>query len=299
MRILVTGGTGFIGAALTEELRCQGREIVLLTRREAPPAGEPMAAEWLRGVGAIINMAGENIAGRRWSDQYKQKIRDSRINLTRSLVQTCRNCKEKGQAIPQVMISFSAVGYYGNDPAIDFDESHSAGSDWLAGVARDWEREAAAVQEYGVRLLICRLGVVLGPGGFLQRLALPFRLFVGGPAGDGRQWISWIHRDDVLAVVCEALKNERFEGTFNLTAPEPATMEMMAATIGQVLGRPSWLRVPAFALKMLLGEMAESLILGGQRVLPKRLQAIEWKYRQPELLQAVQNAFGSHPSNKN
>jgi len=287
MRILVTGGTGFIGQALGKALQGQGHEVVLLTRRDVPPPGVPLPTEKLDGVDAVINMAGESIAGERWTDAYKKKIRDSRIYLTRSLVKGCLEAAENGKSVPKTIVSFSAVGYYGTDPAKDFTESSPPGTSWLSDVARDWELEASRVQEAGIRLVILRLGVVLGPGGFLERVALPYRFFAGGPAGDGRQWISWIHRDDVVAVVAKALGDIGMQGAYNVTAPQPTTMEEMSAAIGKALGRPSWVRVPALVLRLLFGEMANELILKGQRVLPDRLVEGGYSFLQPDLRAAV------------
>lgn len=291
MRILVTGGTGFIGKALVSSLQGQGHEIVLLTRRDVPVPGMPLPPEKLAGVDVIVNMAGEGIAAGRWTDGYKKKIRDSRIPLTRSLVDACLTAYNRQQEVPQTFISFSAVGYYGTHPAADFNERTRPGTSWLANVAKDWETEATRVQEAGVRLVILRLGVVLGPGGFLERLAAPFRFFAGGPVGNGRQWISWIHRDDVVAVIARVITDPTMRGAYNVTAPRPATMDEMAAAIGAALHRPSWLRVPALPLRLLFGEMAEELILNGQRVLPERLREINYLYLQPELQAAVMKSF--------
>ncbi len=291
MRILLTGGTGFVGTALTEVLKRQGHEIVLLTRRDVPPPGTTLSPHWLEGVDAIVNMAGESIAGGRWTTAYKQKIRDSRIPLSRALAEGCCALARQGNPAPQVFVSFSAVGYYGTHPSQEFTEQSPPGDSWLCGVARDWEAAVAAVAEVGVRLVILRLGVVLGPGGFLARLATPFQFFVGGPPGDGKQPISWIHRDDVVAVVSQALTDSAMQGSYNVAAPQAATMDEMAAAIGAALHRPSWLSVPAFSLRLLFGELADELILNGQRVLPARLQAAGYTFKHPELGAAVRSAF--------
>ena len=291
MRILLTGGTGFVGTALTRQLQSQGHETVLLTRRDAPTPGAALAPQWIDGIDAMVNMAGESIAGGRWTAAYKQKVRDSRIVLTQALADACRAAALSGKPVPKVLVSFSAVGYYGTHPTKSFDEQSPAGDSWLSGVARDWEAAAGSVASAGVRLVVLRLGVVLGPGGFLHRLATPFRLFIGGPAGAGTQPISWIHRDDVVAVVSQALTDAAMQGSYNLTSPQPATMDEMAAAIGNALHRPSWLRTPALPLRLLFGEMADELILKGQRVLPTRLQAAGYSFRHPELRAAVRSAF--------
>ena len=292
MRILVTGGTGFIGKALGSRLAEQGHETVLLSRHDVPAPGMRLPAEQFAGVDAIVNMAGESIAGSRWTNSYKHKIRDSRLTVTRCLADTCLELANQGIAIPKTFVSISAVGYYGNHPTADFTEQSPAGAGWLANVAKDWEAEAGRVEAAGVRQVVLRLGVVLGPGGFLDRLKTPFLLFAGGPAGSGQQWISWIHRDDVISVIEKALTDVTLQGAYNLTAPAPVTMDEMAAAIGTALHRPSWLRTPSWLLRLLLGEMAEELILKGQRVLPERLRSSGFVYRQPELQSAVTDSFG-------
>ncbi len=291
MRVLVTGGTGFIGRALVEKLTTAGHEVRLLTRRDLPAPDQPLPMAILAGVDAVVNMAGESIAGGRWTEANKQKIRDSRIILTKKLAAACVAAATANTAAPSVFVSFSAVGYYGTHPTADFADNSPAGTSWLSTVARDWEAAAGEVQEKGIRLVVLRLGVVLGPGGFLDRLALPFRLFVGGPAGSGHQWISWIHRDDVIAVVVRALSDPAMQGAYNVTAPQPATTADMASAIGAALNRPSWLRTPALPLRLLFGEMADELILNGQRVLPQRLHDMGYSFLQPELPAAVKKSL--------
>ena len=291
MRVLVTGGTGFIGRALVEKLTTAGHEVRLLTRRDLRAPDQPLPTAILAGVDAVVNMAGESIAGGRWTKAYKQKILDSRVILTQKLAEACAAAVAANTAAPSVFVSFSAVGYYGTHPTVDFAENSPPGTSWLSAVARDWEAAAGEVREKGTRLVVLRLGVVLGPGGFLERLALPFRFFVGGPAGIGRQWISWIHRDDVIAVVARAITDPEMTGAYNLVAPQPATMNEMAAAIGMAINRPSWLRTPALLIKLLFGEMAEELILNGQRILPQRLRDMGYSFSQPELLTAVKKSL--------
>lgn len=295
MRVLVTGGTGFIGRALVENLMAAGHEVRLLTRRDLPAADQPLPPAILAGVDAVVNMAGESIAGGRWTAVYKQKIRDSRVILTQKLAEACAAAVAANTAAPSVFVNFSAVGYYGTHPIADFAENSPPGRSWLSAVARDWEAAAGPVREDGIRLVVLRLGVVLGPGGFLERLALPFRFFVGGPAGAGRQWISWIHREDVIAVVARALSDPAMQGAYNVTAPQPATMADMASAIGAALNRPSWLRTPALPLRLMFGEMADELILNGQRVLPQRLRDMGYSFLQPELFAAVKKSLEREP----
>ena len=291
MRVLVTGGTGFIGRALVEKLTTAGHEVRLLTRRDLPAPDQPLPMAILAGVDAVVNMAGESIAGGRWTESYKQKIRDSRIILTKKLAAACVVAATGNTAAPSVFVNFSAIGYYGTHPTVDFAENSPPGTSWLSAVARDWEEAAGEIQEKGIRLVVLRLGVVLGPGGFLERLALPFRFFVGGPAGSGHQWISWIHRDDVMAVVVQVLSDSAIQGAYNVTAPQPAIMADMASAIGAALNRPSWLRTPALPLRLLFGEMADELILNGQRVLPQRLHDMGYSFLQPELYAAVKKSL--------
>ena len=291
MRVLVTGGTGFIGRALVEKLTTAGHEVRLLTRRDLPAPDQPLPMAILAGVDAVVNMAGESIAGGRWTESYKQKIRDSRIILTKKLAAACVVAATGNTAAPSVFVNFSAIGYYGTHPTVDFAENSPPGTSWLSAVARDWEEAAGEIQEKGIRLVVLRLGVVLGPGGFLDRLALPFRLFVGGPAGSGHQWISWIHRDDVIGVVVRALSDPAMQGAYNVTTPQPATMADMASAIGAALNRPSWLRTPALPFRLLFGEMADELILNGQRVLPQRLHDMGYSFLQPELPAAVKKSL--------
>lgn len=288
MKIAVTGGTGFIGTALTGVLTSRGHEVAGLSRQELAGPGDLRLPD---GAEAVVNMAGENIAGGRWTETYRKKIRDSRIHTTRNLVRACMMQKALNAPLPKVFVSFSAVGYYGAHPTADFTEKSPPGTSWLAQVARDWEQEARLAEEAGIRLVILRLGVVLGPGGFLARMKTPFLLFAGGPAGSGRQWISWIHRDDVLAVVVKALEDPNMQGVYNATAPNPATMSEVASAIGAALHRPSWLTTPAFALRLVFGEMAEELILQGQRALPFRLGETGYEHLHPRLAEAVADSL--------
>lgn len=290
MKIAMTGSTGFIGTALTGVLRSRGHEVTGLSRRELDGSSDLKLPQ---GTEALINMAGENIAGGRWTEAYRKKIRDSRIITTRSLVRACLDQAALGVPLPKVLVSFSAVGYYGTHPSAEFHETNLPGKSWLSQVAHDWEQEASRVEAVGIRLVILRLGVVLGPGGFLERMKTPFLFFAGGPAGSGQQWISWIHRDDVLAVVEKALESPAMQGAYNLTSPEPATMNEMAAAIGAALHRPSWLPTPAFMLRLAFGEMADELILQGQRALPFRLREMGYVYVYPSLSAAVADSLAS------
>lgn len=304
MRVVITGATGFVGAAIVAALRARGDAVVALSRdadraRSALGAGvEAVAAEletpgpWqdaLRGADAVLHLAGEPI-GQRWDARVKQRIRDSRVESTRVLVEALAALPEAAR--PRVLVVASGVDYY--PPATDvtdFDdddvtEADAPGDSFLARVCRDWEAEAAAAAPLGVRVVRMRTGMVLGPGGALARLAGPFKAFVGGRLGSGRQWVSWIHRDDVVAAYLAALDDPRYDGAINLVGPEPARARAFAAALGRALRRPAWLPVPGFALRVAAGEAAEYL-LTGRKVVPRALLAHGFAFRYPTLAAAL------------
>jgi hypothetical protein len=225
---------------------------------------------WATSIGnadAVVNLAGTNLGGERWTTSRKRSIIESRVSGTRALVEAMRAQRRK----PSVFISASAVGYYGNVTDGEVTENHGNGSGFLSEVCRRWEEEAKKAAELGVRVVIPRTGLVLdAKGGALPRLVLPFRLFVGGPLGSGQQWMSWIHADDEVNALIHLIDNTTFEGPVNLTAPEPVRMKEFSAILGRVLNRPSWAPVPEFVLKLILGDMSE-MVLTGQRVLPGKL----------------------------
>ena len=294
--IVVAGGTGLLGTALVDALRLDGESVIVLTRqprrahevRWSPADTDGSWTSVVSGAKAVINLAGASIAGRRWTAARKAAIRESRTQATTALVRAIAGA----QRPPSIFISSSAVGFYGprgNEPAT---ETTAPGSDFLADVCRDWE--AIANQAAGLsRVLLVRSGVVLArEGGALPQLALPFRLFAGGPVGTGRQFVSWIHIHDWVAMVKWALATTTVEGAVNATAPVPVTNEEFARTLGRVLGRPSWMRAPAFALRLALGEMADALVLGGQRVLPDVAQQHGFLFRYPTLDGALRDIYG-------
>jgi hypothetical protein len=297
MRIVIAGGTGFLGTALVEALRADAHDVRLLTRRPrhntdlAWNADSHGASPWtsaLDEADAVINLAGESIAGARWSDSRKRAIRESRMRATSALVAGIANAKRP----PTTFISASAVGFYGNRGDEMLTEESSPGSDFLAEVCRDWERIAmeAAARSRVVRL---RTGIVLGRGGgALSPMALPYRLFVGGPVGSGRQYMSWIHVDDWVAMARWSLATDAVSGAINLTAPAPVTNTEFAHALGRALHRPSLMRTPALALRVLLGgEMAEALVLGGQRVLPAKAAAMGYSFKYPTLETALRAIY--------
>jgi hypothetical protein len=300
MKIAITGATGFVGSRLVEKLKAEGHRILIFTRnperakRIFPATAFPNleiiaykateSGDWqekIAGCDAVVNLAGEPIA-ERWTPEHKKAILDSRQLGTRKIVEAISQANPK----PSVLINASAIGYYGTSETATFDETSASGNDFLAEVCQVWEAEAKKVKEAGVRLVILRLGIVLGNGGALAKMIPPFQMFAGGPIGSGRQWFSWIHRDDLVDLILEALKRPEIEGTFNATAPNPVRMNQLCQTLGEVIHRPSWLPVPNFALELLLGESAK-VVLEGQQVLPKATQAIGFQYRYPTLKPAL------------
>lgn len=298
MHILLTGGTGFIGRRLSELLLARGDEVTVLTRTpgSSPPGlratrlvgwdpqSGPPHAELFSSVSAVVNLLGESIAKGRWTPEKKRRIRDSRILGTRHLVDGIRAASPR----PKTLVSGSAIGFYGprNDELLD--EGVPGGSDFLAELCRDWEAEAARAEHSGVRVVLLRTGVVFGAGGgALGAMLPPFRLGLGGPVGSGRQWMSWIHIDDLCGLVIHALDSPDLHGPLNATAPQPVPNRELAKALGRVLGRPALLPAPAFALKLLLGEMAEALLLKGQRVVPSRARASGYRFRYADLDSAL------------
>jgi len=281
-RVVVAGGSGFVGRSLCRHLAGWGYEVVVLTRQVSNWGGEfssvrqvlwdnQTVGNWYReidGSFAVINLAGENVAAGRWSRHKKQRILDSRISACEAVVAAVQTAKVK----PAVLIQASAIGYYGDCGDKVVDESSAKGDGFLVEVVQRWEAAITPVGELGVRLVTLRLGVVLGRGGgMMAKVVTPFRFFVGGHLGDGKQWMSWVHVDDVAGVIGFCLEWESIEGVFNLVAPEVVRAREFFATLGQVMGRPSWLHVPGIVLKVFLGDMAREMLLAGQRVEAKRL----------------------------
>ena len=297
MRIIVTGGTGLIGTPLCAALAAEGNDVVILTRnpdkQRTAQAGIRMQAwdgksgtgwaELVDGAGAIINLAGEGIADGRWSHERKQRIHDSRTNAGTALLDAIEAAQEK----PKVLIQSSAVGYYGARQSEIIDESAAAGSDYLAKVCFDWEASTAPAHQMGVRRPVIRTGVVLSnKGGALPKQTLPYKFFAGGHIGSGEQWYPWIHIDDEVAAIRFLLENEQADGVYNLTAPNPLTNKEFSHTIGDVMGRPSLLPVPAIAFKILFGEMS-TILLDGQRAIPRRLQEAGFTFKYPNAQDAL------------
>jgi len=296
LTVAITGGTGLIGRALTGLLRTGGHTVRWITREPDAdrgdigwnPSTDTLDPAALAGVDAVVHLAGANV-GERWTPEHKRAIVDSRVQGTRTLVRTL--C---GMSIPpKVLISGSAIGYYGDAGAIKLDETSPRGAGFLADVSRDWEAETAPAEQAGIRVVIARTGIVLSPtGGALAKMLPAFQFGLGGPLGSGRQWMSWISLDDEIAALHFLLMNESCSGAFNLTAPNPVPNADFGHTLGKVLNRPAFLPVPAFALTALFGEMADATILGGQRVLPTRLQEAGFRFRHPELEDALRFELG-------
>lgn len=291
MRVIITGGTGLIGRALAASLAGDGHEVIVLSRDSRRhtdlPAGVQVerwdgrtAAGWgplADGADAIVNLAGENIGAARWTAERKERIRRSRLDAGRAVVEAVAAAGRK----PRVVIQASAVGYYGPRGDEELSEEAPPGEDFLALLCVEWEASTAAVEAQGVRRAVIRSGLVFSTaGGSLPRLLLPFRFFVGGPLGSGRQWYSWIHIADEVAAIRFLIANEAARGPFNLCAPNPLTNAELARVIGRVMGRPSFLPTPAFALRLAFGEMAAA-VLTGQRVVPARLLQLGFSFRFP------------------
>ncbi|MGF1933079.1 MAG: thylakoid membrane protein ThyD [Nostoc sp. ChiQUE02] len=301
MKVAITGATGFVGSRLVRRLHGEGHRIVVLTRKtafaqkvfpsEAFPNVEIVAytpnasGSWqsvIANCDGVVNLAGEPIGEGRWTPERKQEILNSRKLGTQKIVEAIVNANPK----PTVLINASAIGYYGTSETATFDETSLSGNDFLAQVCLAWEAEAAKVKDAGVRLVILRFGVVLGNGGALAKMIPPFQLFAGGPIGSGRQWFSWIHVDDLVNMIQQALTKPEIDGVYNATAPNPVRMADLSQTLGQVMNRPCWLPVPAFAIEALLGDGA-IVVLEGQQVLPKRTVETGFKYKYPNLQSAL------------
>lgn len=302
MKVAIAGATGFVGSRLVERLHSEGHSVLVLARdserarRVFPASAYPNleivaytpaeSGDWqnsIAGCDGVVNLAGVPIAEERWTAARQQAILDSRKLTTAKLAEAIANANPK----PLVLVSASAIGYYGTSETAEFDETSPAGDDFLAAVCKDWEAAAQPVKNAGTRLAILRLGIVLGKGGALAKMLPPFKLFAGGPIGTGKQWFSWIHRDDVVNLILYALQNPQIEGVLNATAPNPVRMNELCQTLGAVLQRPSWLPVPGFALELLLGDGAK-VVLEGQKVLPKRTLASGFQYQYPNLKSALE-----------
>jgi len=306
MRVIVTGGTGLIGSALTHNLARDGHEVIVLTRSPGSAHGLPENARavgwdtrsadgWANladGADAIVNLAAENLAGEgffptRWTPERRQRIRQSRLEAGRAVVDAVERATNK----PSVVIQSSAVGYYGPHGDEVLTEEAPAGDDFLASVCVDWEASTAAVEEHGVRRAIMRTGLVLSTqSGALPRILFRYNLLGGGPFGSGRQWWSWIHLLDEARAIRFLIENEAASGPFNLTAPNPARNSEFGKTLGSVMKRPHYLPLPAFVMHALFGEVA-TVVVDGQRVVPQKLQELGFDFRFPALEPALRHVL--------
>ncbi len=293
MRVLITGGSGFIGQALSTVLIARGDDVIILSRSpEAVPARKRVQAVGAlhhieNQVDAVINLAGAPIVDKRWSDARKQVLRDSRIQLTDALVNWMRQQSQP----PAVLVSGSAIGYYGSHADEVLEENAEPMPGFAHELCRDWEQAALEAESFGVRVCLIRTGVVLGPeGGALSKMLPAFRLGLGGPIGDGKQWMSWIHLDDEVGAIIYLLDNPSLHGPFNLTAPEPVPNEVFSRTLARVLRRPAFMRVPATIMKLMLGEASE-LLVEGQRVVPENLHTAGYEFQQPRLEDALRKVL--------
>lgn len=296
MVVLITGGTGFVGTYLTDYLISKGHKVRILTRN--PGKYQALQSEnrlyirirddlkpEIEKSDVVINLAGENLFDQRWTDTVKKKIMQSRIGITGSLARGIQEADKK----PVVMISASGSDYYGDQGDEIITEESPPGSGFLTEVCLAWENAAKPVEDEGVRLAIPRLGIVLEKdGGALEKMLTPFRLFAGGPLGDGRQYLPWIHMQDVVRCIEFVIENDRAEGAFNLCSPDPVTMSRFASAVGSALGRPSWIPVPGFALNLVLGE-ASNAILASHRIIPEKLQEWGFTFEYPGIEQALEN----------
>lgn len=299
MRVIITGGTGLIGRALAEQMAGDGHEVIVLSRDPGrakdfsdrvrlvkwdgrTPQGW---SQWVDGAGAIVNLAGAGLADRLWTKSRKQILLDSRIWAGQAVAEAVAASERK----PGVVIQVSAVGYYGPHQEEMIEESDPPGDDFLADLCRRWEASTRPVEDHGVRRVILRTGLVLSrKGGVLPRLLLPIRLFVGGRIGSGRQYYSWIHLDDVLRAIRFLIETASARGAYNMTAPAPVPNSDFIKTVSRAVGRPAWLPLPEFALRLLVGDMA-TVLVDGQRVIPAKLTEARFEFKFPALEGAMED----------
>jgi uncharacterized protein (TIGR01777 family) len=299
MRVLITGGAGLIGQALTSSLVADGHEAIILSRSPGKAKGLPArvrvvgwdartAEGWGRladGADVIVNLAGASLAKGRWTPERKRVIKESRVNAGRAILQAIEAAKVK----PRLLVQASAVGYYGPRGNEIITEDEPPGTDFLAQVCVAWEVSTEPVENFGVRRVILRSGLVLSPAeGALSRMLLPFKLFMGGPLGSGRQWLSWIHLADEVTAIRFLIEHQTVSGPFNLAAPMPLTNAQFSRILGKVIGRPALIPAPALLLKLMFGEMA-GVLLNGQRTAPQRLLDLGFSFYFPKAETALQD----------
>lgn len=297
MKILLTGSTGLVGSALIPSLKAQGHQVIRLVRSTPQdrngevywdPLKGTLSAGDLEGIDAVVHLAGESIAEGRWSEEKKKRIRESRVKGTTLLSETLAKLKEK----PQVLVSASAIGFYGSRGEEKLTEQSASGEDFLAEVCRAWELSTQAAAQGGTRVVNLRFGVILSrEGGALSKMLTPFRLGAGGKLGDGEQFMSWIAIDDVVGAILHALERDDLRGPVNVVAPNPVTNQEFTRTLGGVLSRPTILSMPAFAVRLMFGEMGDATVLASQRVEPLRLKETGFVFKYPELEGALKHVL--------
>jgi uncharacterized protein (TIGR01777 family) len=296
MKILISGSHGLVGSALANSLRRDGYEVFNLVRRaphsesevEWYPERGSLALARLEGMDAVVHLAGESIAEGRWNDEKKKRIRESRVKGTTVLSEALANLRHP----PKTLISASAIGYYGSRGDLILTEQSAPGNDFLAGVCLEWERATESASQQGIRVVKARFGVILSAdGGALKKMLPPFRMGVGGRIGSGKQWMSWIALDDVIAGLTFAINNEALVGPVNFVAPKPVTNAEFTKALGKALSRPTIFPIPEFGVRLAFGEMADALLLSSQRVKPAELEGKSYNFAYPELTGALQNVL--------
>ncbi len=294
MQIAITGSTGLVGSKLAESLRAEGHEVLSVSRRSPEnsagsgpsfdPEGGESPSDPFENLDAVIHLAGEGIANKRWSSEQKKKIRDSRVLGTRSLCEALAKCKNP----PKTLISASAIGFYGNREDEELTEESSMGTGFLSETCHEWEQSSSAAKEAGIRVVHIRIGLVLSPdGGALAKMLPPFKMFVGGKIGSGQQYMSWISLHDLVRAIEFCLSHEEMSGPVNGVAPNPLTNSQFTQYLGKALNRPTLFPLPGFMAKLMLGEMAQDLLLNGQKVLPKKLENHGFKWDHETLDQGL------------
>lgn len=299
MIILVVGGTGFVGSKLRHELVLTGHEVIVLTRDESRAQSilgssikvfawddlkSKQAVDLLKNVECVVNLAGESIGNSHWTKKKKERILNSRIDTTREIISAI----ESQLLNPKILVNASAIGFYGPCGDEEISEYAGAGKDFLANVCKAWEEEAFKAEKLGLRVSTVRIGLVLGKGGALDKMTLPFKFFMGGTIGVGTQWVSWVHIDDLVKLIRFVIETNSISGPVNAAAPQPVNMQEFCKLLGKVMNRPSWLNVPGFMLRIILGEMS-GMLLNGQRVMPKKILQAGYNFKFPTLKDALED----------